>query len=62
MATDLDYTLQSKSSGHLQILTGNVRSMRNKFDDVFFLMSQLQPDIVAITESWLSQDIGDSKI
>ena len=40
----------------------NARSIRNKLDDLETLMSESNPDVVAVTETWLTPDISDCEI
>ena len=48
--------------GSLTVITGNVRSLRNKFDELQNLITSTQPDVIALTESWLTLDIEDSEV
>ena len=44
------------------ILYYNARSLLPKFDELLLQVDSLHPDIICITESWLSSDILDSEI
>ena len=44
------------------VLSTNVRSLRNKMDELQAVVDVNNPDIVCITESWLKPDIPDSTV
>ena len=46
----------------LKILYYNARSLLPKFDELLILADSHNPDVICITESWLSVDIQDSEI
>ena len=46
----------------LKILSLNVRSLLPKFDEFCLVCASLSPDIICVSESWLSQDILDHEI
>ena len=43
-------------------LLSNVRSIRNKFDEINIKLSELSPGIAVFCESWLSDDIPDEAV
>jgi hypothetical protein len=45
----------------ISVVQSNVRSLRNKFDELLLLVERVHPDIIALTETWLSPDILDSE-
>ena len=46
----------------MQCIYLNARSLVNKFDDFSALVSDLNPDIIGVTESWTNADINDAEI
>ena len=50
------------SNNVLKILYYNARSLLPKFDELLILADSHNPDVICITESWLSGDIQDSEI
>ena len=46
----------------LKVITGNVRGIRNKFDELQLLVSEKDPDILVLTETWLSSNTLDAEI
>ena len=50
------------SNNMLKILYYNARSLLPKFDELLILADSHNPDVICITESWLSVDIQDSEI
>ena len=44
------------------VLDTNIRSLRNKMDELQTVVDVNNPDIVCITESWLKPDIPDSTV
>ena len=46
----------------LSILYFNARSILPKFDELQAVCLTLDPDIICITETWLSSDIEDQEI
>ena len=46
----------------LDILSCNIRSLRNKVDELESLVAEFKPHLVALTETWLSPIILDSEI
>jgi exonuclease III len=46
----------------LRIIFANVRSLRNKLDEVHLLVERYSPDLLAFTETWLNEDINDWEI
>ncbi len=50
------------SIANLQVLSTNACSILSKMDNLQLHIQQEHPDIIAITESWLSPDIGESEI
>ncbi|CAI2737970.1 unnamed protein product, partial [Dicrocoelium dendriticum] len=46
----------------LRVILANVRSLRNKLDEIPLLITEQQPDLMAFTETWLSSDISDSEV
>src|SRR3989442_12246901 len=51
-----------KHNSHINIIYFNARSLRNKIDELRILASQLYPDIIAVVESWLTDDNLDGEI
>lgn len=45
----------------LKVVTSNLRSIRNKFDEVLAVVENKHPDIVAFTETWLTKDIKNAE-
>ena len=45
----------------LKVLTGNVRSLRGKLDELAVKVDASGPDIIALTESWLTPEVQDSE-
>ena len=54
--------LNSSSTRSLKILSLNVRSLLPKFDEFCLVCASLSPDIICVSETWLSQDIPDNEI
>ena len=54
--------LTSCNLGIPSVLSTNVRSLRNKMDELQAVVDVNNPDIVCITESWLKPDIPDSTV
>lgn len=46
----------------LSILYFNARSIKNKLDELKYLVKEKSPDVIAIVESWLNEDIFDSEV
>ncbi|CAH8649897.1 unnamed protein product [Dicrocoelium dendriticum] len=46
----------------LRVILANVRTLRNKLDEIPLLIFEQQPDLIAFTETWLSSDISDSEV
>uniref|UniRef100_A0A8C7WVC6 Reverse transcriptase domain-containing protein n=1 Tax=Oryzias sinensis TaxID=183150 RepID=A0A8C7WVC6_9TELE len=46
----------------LSVVTANVRSLINKFDEISELAASWKPDVLAFTETWLTGDINDVEI
>jgi hypothetical protein len=44
------------------VALSNVRSLRNKFDEIALLAENLAPDLMAFTETWLTQEIRDAEV
>ena len=55
-------TYLSFKPSSLKILYFNTRSLLLKLDDLALICSSFFPDIVCISESWLSPDISDNEI
>jgi exonuclease III len=56
-----DYASLSSKRG-LTFLNLNIRSLLPKLDDIHQLVHEINPEIVAITESWLDDGIEDSEV
>ena len=54
--------LNSSPTRSLKILSLNVCSLLPKFDQFCLVCASLTPDIICMSESWLSQDISDHEI
>ena len=50
------------SSTCLSVLYFNARSLLPKFDELAATVDALQPTVICIVESWLSEEISDSEI
>ena len=50
------------SNSNLKILYFNAWSLLPKFDELFLLADSHHPDVICITETWLSPAILDSEI
>ena len=50
------------SNGFINCLLVNVRSLRNKIDDLSVLLLMDSFDVVAMTETWLNDDFSDSEL
>ena len=46
----------------LKILYFNARSIKMKMEELKVMVEEKKPDIIAIVESWLNEDIVDSEI
>ena len=44
------------------LLLANVRSISNKFEEVRLRITNLMPDVVVLTESWLDEEVPDCSI
>lgn len=44
------------------MIYANVRSIRNKLDEILCTTSELRPDLLAFSETWLTSDIADDEI
>lgn len=47
---------------NLSFLYTNIRSLLNKWDELMLYISDLAPDLIAVTETWLSSEIPDSEL
>ena len=56
------FNLNSAPTRSLKILSLNVRSLLPKFDEFCLVCAFLSPNIICVSESWLSQDILDHEI
>ena len=56
------FNLNSSPTRSLKILSLNVRSLLPKFDEFCLVCASFSPDIICVSESWLSQDIPDHEI
>ena len=52
----------NSSLRHLSIIYLNARSLRNKMDELRMLAVQLNPDIIGVVETWLTDDNFDCEI
>jgi len=50
------------NSKQLSLLYFNARSIRNKMDELNILIQEHKPDVIAVVESWLNEDISDSEL
>ena len=48
-----------RGGGELKVMFGNVQSLANKIDEMKAIMANEKPDIMAITETWTHEGIGD---
>lgn len=62
MATLTDRGNRAPGSSSLTIFSCNIRSLRNKVDDLVAETSRHDPDVIAIQESWLDPHISDSSV
>ena len=62
METSFAGSETARNTHKLRILTGNVRSMRNKFDELKNILLENSIDIIALTETWLTPDVADPEI
>ena len=46
----------------IKIYYTNVRSLKNKINELKIMAAAAKPDIIALTETWLHDDIGNSEI
>ena len=46
----------------LKVVYANIRSLRNKHDEVSAFVGENQPHLLALTETWLYGDIMDSEL
>ena len=53
---------RSKTSFQLSVLLSNLRSIRNKLDEVQLLLSDTMPDVAVFCESWLDNTVPDSYV
>ena len=60
MVTQGVLTNSSFIPGLPSLLLTNINRILNKFDELTIIVHNLKPDIIAITETWLSDDILDS--
>ena len=44
------------------MVTANVRSMVNKREEIAMCIAENKPDVVALTETWLTEEVADSDI
>ena len=52
---------QGASSG-ISVIYSNLRSIRNKLDEILLLVEQRSPDLMAFTETWLTSNVLDSEV
>ena len=51
-----------KFGGQLRVMTCNLRSLLNKFDEVTECCMTEDPDILAFTKTWLCGNIQDAEV
>ena len=62
METSFHRSFKRSPLNHLTIISGNVRSLRNKIDELQTLLVADEVDVVAITESWITAEVLDAEI
>lgn len=62
MGTNIINPRSIASQGALAVVLSNVRSMWNKFDEIEDLLVGNNLDVLALTETWLHQEVQDTEV
>ena len=62
METSCPVASPPSTSNSLAVLTGNVRGICNKFNELQTAVHESRPDIIALTESWLNSCVLDAEL
>uniref|UniRef100_A0A0X3PTK8 Reverse transcriptase domain-containing protein n=1 Tax=Schistocephalus solidus TaxID=70667 RepID=A0A0X3PTK8_SCHSO len=53
---------KSRQGNKIKMMYTNVQSLLNKMDEIKLVVDHLQPDFIALTETWLNEQIADTEV
>ena len=59
---EVRYQLKESENGECAVMLSNIRSILNKHDELEAFISLHNPGIVALTETWLTEDVGNAEL